>query len=154
MGSSRLILFLFSSVFLINHCSAIASGFRSSWASNGNFTANSTYEANLNRLFSNLSSDQDFNYGFYYMSMGQSPDKINAIGLCRGDQKEDVCRSCLNETISELQQSCPNFNEAIGWSEFRTLLYSNGEIFGVMEVDPFDKNMLVTHRMLMLLTRP
>ncbi|GLT31669.1 hypothetical protein SLA2020_063900 [Shorea laevis] len=30
MGSSRLILFLFSSVFLINHCSAVASDFRSS----------------------------------------------------------------------------------------------------------------------------
>ncbi|GLU11502.1 hypothetical protein SLE2022_282420 [Rubroshorea leprosula] len=105
--------------------------------SNGIFTANSSYEANLNRLFSQLSSDQDFNYGFYNMSVGQSPDQVNAIALCRGDLQEDFCRSCLNDTIYALQQYCPYNKEAIGWSELCTLRYSTHKIFGVMETDTF-----------------
>ncbi|GLT27474.1 hypothetical protein SLA2020_024690 [Shorea laevis] len=90
MGFSRLFLFLLSSAFHINLGSAEgAIDFRKSCdISNGNFTPNSIYKANLNRLFSQLSSDQDFNYGFYNMSVGQSPDQVNAIALCRGDQKE------------------------------------------------------------------
>ncbi|GLT37667.1 hypothetical protein SLA2020_119710 [Shorea laevis] len=93
MGFSILFLFLLSSAFHINVSSSaqIASDFgKSCNDSNGNFTANSAYGANLNRLFSQLSSDQDFNYGFYNMSVGQSPDQVNAIALCRGDQQEDV----------------------------------------------------------------
>ncbi|GLT67767.1 hypothetical protein SLA2020_400520 [Shorea laevis] len=141
MGFSRLFLFLLSSAFHINLGSAEgAIDFRKSCdISNGNFTPNSIYKANLNRLFSQLSSDQDFNYGFYNMSVGQSPDQVNAIALCRGDQKENACRSCLNDTISTLQKACPRNKEAIGWSELCTLRYSTRKIFGVMETDPYDK---------------
>ncbi|GLT25429.1 hypothetical protein SLA2020_005580 [Shorea laevis] len=137
MGSSRLFLILFSSVFLTNLCSAADPTFRSSCSSSeGNFTANSTYGSNLNGLFSHLISDEVFNYGFYNMSVGQSPDQVNAIGLCRGDKKEDVCKTCLNETIFDLQQLCPSNKEAIGWSEFCTLHYSSQQLFGVMETNP------------------
>ncbi|GKV41770.1 hypothetical protein SLEP1_g49263 [Rubroshorea leprosula] len=137
----KLFLLLLFSAFHINLSSAqIASDFRKSCASNnGNFTANSTYDANLNRLFSQLSSSQDYNHGFYHMSVGQSPDQVNAIALCRGDQNVDVCKSCLNSTIYALQQTCPNYKEAIGWSEFCTLRYSNRQIYGIMETDPYDK---------------
>ncbi|GLT67765.1 hypothetical protein SLA2020_400500 [Shorea laevis] len=140
MRFSVLFLFLISSAFNINVSSAqIADDFRKSCASIGNFTRDDIYYANLNRLFSQLSSDQDFNHGFYSMSFGQSPDQVNAIALCRGDQNVDVCRSCLNNTIDALRQTCPNNKEAIGWSEFCTLRYSNRQIYGVMETDPFDK---------------
>ncbi|GLT27487.1 hypothetical protein SLA2020_024810 [Shorea laevis] len=135
MGSSILIL-LFS-VFLINVSFAADQYFQFDCANNGNFTANSTYGTNLDSLFSQLNSDEVFNYGFYNMSIGESPDQVNAIGLCRGDRKEDTCRTCLNDTISELQQRCPNYKEAIGWSENCTLHYSSQAIYGVMETDPF-----------------
>ncbi|GLT83188.1 hypothetical protein SLE2022_014930 [Rubroshorea leprosula] len=137
MGSSRLFLILFSSVFLTNLCPAAnALDLCSCSSSKGNFTANSTYGSNLNGLFSQLISDEVFNYGFHNMSVGQSPDQVNAIGLCRGDKKEDACRSCLNDTVSNLQQVCPNCKEAIGYSEFCILHYSSQQLFGVMETDP------------------
>ncbi|GLT37675.1 hypothetical protein SLA2020_119790 [Shorea laevis] len=138
MGFSILFLFLLSSAFHINLSSSeVAADFLYSCdTSNGNFTANSAYGANLNRLFSQLSSDQDFNYGFYNMSVGQSPDQVNAIALCRGDQQEDDCRRCLNDIIYGLQQYCPNNKEAIAWLELCTLRYSIRKIFGVMETDP------------------
>ncbi|GKV50956.1 hypothetical protein SLEP1_g57633 [Rubroshorea leprosula] len=93
MEFSRLFLLLLSSAFHINLSSSeVAIDFRKNCnISDGNFTANSPYAANLNRLFSQLSSDQDFNYGFYNISVGQSPDQVNAIALCRGDQKEKAC---------------------------------------------------------------
>ncbi|GKV39028.1 hypothetical protein SLEP1_g46864 [Rubroshorea leprosula] len=138
MGFSVLFLFIISSAFHINLTSSadIADDFRSSCdGSNGDFIANSTYKDNLNLLFSNL-SDQDYNHGFYNVSVGQSPDQVNAIALCRGDQNEDICRSCLKNTTAALQQTCPNKTEAIGWSTFCTLRYSNRQIYGVMEADP------------------
>ncbi|GLT90707.1 hypothetical protein SLE2022_086270 [Rubroshorea leprosula] len=141
MGFSRLFLLLLSSAFHINLSSPeVAIDFRKNCnISDGNFTANSPYRANLNRLFSQLSSDQDFNYGFYNISVGQSPDQVKAIALCRGDQKENACRSCLNETISLLQEVCPRNKEAIAWSELCTVRYSPQKIIGVMEVDPYAK---------------
>jgi hypothetical protein len=100
---------------------------------NGNYTANSTYQTNLNILLSNLSTNTEINYGFYNFSYGQNTDKVNAIGLCRGDVKPDVCRKCLNDSRVLLTQLCPNQKEAIGWYENCMLRYSNRSIFGIME---------------------
>ncbi|GLT31005.1 hypothetical protein SLA2020_057730 [Shorea laevis] len=136
MRSSGIFLILFFSVFLINLFSAADADFHFACVNNGNYTANSTFGTNLNLLFSQLSTTADFNYGFYNLSVGRSPDQVNAIGLCRGDQKEDACRSCLNETISELEQLCPTYKEAIGWSEFCTLHYSSQQLFRSMKSDP------------------
>ncbi|KAK7828875.1 cysteine-rich receptor-like protein kinase 29 [Quercus suber] len=100
---------------------------------NGNYTSNSTYKANLYHL---LSSDTEIDYGFYNSSYGQNPDKVYAIGLCRGDAKPDVCRSCLNNATKLLTQLCPNQKEAIGWYDYCMLRYSLRNIFGIMENSP------------------
>jgi hypothetical protein len=103
---------------------------------NGNYTANSTYQKNLNILLSNLSTNTQINYGFYNFSYGQNTDKVNAIGLCRGDVKPDACRKCLNDSRVLLTRLCPNQKEAIGWYEKCMLRYSNRSIFGIMEESP------------------
>ncbi|KAK2405021.1 putative receptor protein kinase [Trifolium repens] len=100
---------------------------------NGNYTANSTYQNNLNILLSNLSSNKEIDYGFYNFSYGQNTDKVNAIGLCRGDVKPDICRNCLNDSRVLLTRLCPNQKEAIGWYDNCMLRYSNRSIFGIME---------------------
>ncbi|XP_045787083.1 cysteine-rich receptor-like protein kinase 10 isoform X1 [Trifolium pratense] len=100
---------------------------------NGNYTANSTYQTNLNILLSNLSSNTQINYGFYNFTYGQNTDKVNAIGLCRGDVKPDACRNCLNNSRVLLTRLCPNQKEAIGWYDSCMLRYSNRSIFGIME---------------------
>ncbi|WJX21107.1 non-specific serine/threonine protein kinase [Trifolium repens] len=103
---------------------------------NGNYTANSTYQNNLNILLSNLSTNTEIDYGFYNFSYGQNNDKVNAIGLCRGDVKPDVCRNCLNDSRVLLTRLCPNQKEAIGGYENCMLRYSNRSIFGIMEGSP------------------
>ncbi|WRX26789.1 Gnk2-homologous domain - like 10 [Theobroma cacao] len=102
----------------------------------GNYTANSTYQANLNRIVSQLSSPTQFNYGFYNLSAGQSPDEVNAIALCTGDRTQVECNSCLNRTATELMQRCPWYKEATAWSQFCLVRYANRDIFGQLENEP------------------
>jgi len=102
----------------------------------GNYSANSTYQNNLNTLLSNLSSNTQIDYGFYNFSYGQESDRVNAIGLCRGDVKPDACRICFNDSKVLLTQLCPNQKEAIGWYDNCMLRYSNRSIFNTMEALP------------------
>ncbi|KAG5077660.1 hypothetical protein JHK82_056355 [Glycine max] len=130
--SSMLLFFLF--VILISQVSALS--VTCDYSEVGNYTANSTYNTNLNTLLSTLSSNTEINYGFYNFSHGQSPDRVNVIGLCRGDLAPDECRSCLNYARSNLTQDCPNQKEAIIQHRNCMLRYSNRTIFGNPEVQP------------------
>ncbi|KAK7391005.1 hypothetical protein VNO78_19282 [Psophocarpus tetragonolobus] len=103
----------------------------------GNYEVNSTYQTNLDILLSNLTSNTENNYGFYNFSYGQNGDKVNAIGLCRGDVKQDDCRSCLNDSRGNLTHICPIQKEAISYQDRCMLRYSNGSIFGLMETSPW-----------------
>ncbi|XP_028767786.1 putative receptor-like protein kinase At4g00960 [Neltuma alba] len=100
---------------------------------NGNYTANSAYQTNLNTLLSNIASNTEIDYGFYNFSYGQNSDKVNAIGLCRGDVALDICRSCLNDSRTLLTRLCPNQMEAIGFYDNCMLRYSNRSIFNTVE---------------------
>ena len=102
----------------------------------GSYSSNSTYKANLNHLLSTLTSNTEIDYGFYNSSYGQDPDKVYAIGLCRGDVKPDECRSCLNNTTKFLTQHCPNKKEAVRQDEYCILRYSFRNIFGIMDDSP------------------
>jgi len=107
--------------------------FQSCDNSNGNYTANSTYNTNLNTLLSTLTSNTEINYGFYNFSHGQNADKVNAIGLCRGDVEPNECRSCLKDAGGNITEHCPNQKEAIIYYDHCMLRYSNRSIFGVLD---------------------
>ncbi|KAK2398463.1 putative receptor protein kinase [Trifolium repens] len=108
----------------------------------GNYTVKSTYHKNLKTLLSNLTSNTKINnYGFYNFSNNQNinRDRVNAIGLCRGDVRPNECLSCLESSRNNLTQLCPYQREAIGWYEDEKcmLRYSDRLIFGsVMETRP------------------
>ncbi|EOY28588.1 Cysteine-rich RLK (RECEPTOR-like protein kinase) 26 [Theobroma cacao] len=112
---------------------AIDPYFESRCANNtGNYTANSAYERDLSSLFNEISSTTKLNSGFFHSKFGE----VNAIALCRGDVKLNVCTSCLNDTISEMKERCPRYKEAIGWSEFCMLRYSSRDISERLELSP------------------
>ncbi|KAI3437340.1 uncharacterized protein J3R85_005473 [Psidium guajava] len=95
----------------------------------GNFTANSTYDANLDTLLASAAAGAAVGHGFYNLSSGRSPDAVNAIALCRGDVGAADCRSCLNDSAAEIASRCPVQKEAIIWYEYCMLRYSNRSIF-------------------------
>jgi len=104
----------------------------------GNYTANSTYETNLNTLLSTITSNTEIEYGFYNLTEGENTDQVYAIGLCRGDVKPDECRNCLGHSRGNLSEVCPNRKEVIGWYEDEKcmLRYSDRKILGLMENGP------------------
>ncbi|KAL5839813.1 hypothetical protein ACOSQ4_012421 [Xanthoceras sorbifolium] len=138
IGSSRLFFFLFCALAHLTTLTVSRPNFLFYFCSDqlGNYTTNSTYQKNLNTLLSSITSNSEINYAFYNFSAGQNSDKVNAIALCRGDVNLDACRSCINDSISELTQICPNQMEAIGWYDNCMLSYSNRTIFGVMKTSP------------------
>ncbi|KAL2244888.1 UNVERIFIED_CONTAM: Cysteine-rich receptor-like protein kinase 26 [Sesamum indicum] len=108
---------------------------QTSCLNNGNYTSNSTYKANLDAVLSSLPTNVDSN-GFYNASVGQNPDRVNAVVLCRGDIQLDTCRECVRNATAELRTSCPNQKQAINWQELCMLRYSNEALVGILATGP------------------
>ena len=139
VASHSLFSFLCCLLFIIVSQASAQPSFLYYYCGSDNNTANSTiYHTNLNTLFSNLTSNTEIKYSFYNSSHGQNTDKVNALGLCRGDVKPDDCRSCLNDSRVLLTQLCPNQKEAIGWYKYDNcmLCYSNRSMFGIVQTFP------------------
>ncbi|XP_065878498.1 cysteine-rich receptor-like protein kinase 44 [Euphorbia lathyris] len=102
----------------------------------GNYTSNSIYKTNLDTLLSALESDSESKTGFYNLSVGQAPDRVEAKALCRGDVGFEDCRSCIRNSTSKVLEICPNQKDALGIYDFCNIRYSNGVIYGVEERDP------------------
>lgn len=101
----------------------------------GNYTQNSTYQSNLNKLLSSLSSNIS-PYGFYNSTAGEDPDRVYAIMLCRGDASIQNCQNCIHDSVTKLVLLCPNQKEAIGWYTSCMLRFSNTNIFDNMTTNP------------------
>ncbi|XVE62854.1 hypothetical protein DITRI_Ditri06bG0153200 [Diplodiscus trichospermus] len=136
MGSSRFLLFYSVLLSLATLTLSLHDPYLQCRCSqtSGNYTANSTFQANLNRIVSQFSLTE-FKYGFFNLSAGESPDKVYAMALCRADVDQDGCNSCIKDTSTELEQRCPSYKEAIAWSEFCLVRYANRNIYGRPEVE-------------------
>ncbi|KAL9146580.1 hypothetical protein ABFS82_13G119800 [Erythranthe guttata] len=103
-------------------------------SNNGNYTSNSMYKANLNTvLLTYIPINFNSTIGFYSTSAGQTPDKVNALVLCRSDVHYSTCVECIRNATDELLQTCPNQKQAICWHEVCMLRYSDKDIYGTLE---------------------
>lgn len=69
---------------------------------NVNYTSKSLYKTNLDTAKASLiSAANTNNSGFYTASVGNGPDKVNALVYCRDDMRPDICRSCVKDTINK-----------------------------------------------------
>ncbi|GAU14939.1 hypothetical protein TSUD_47330 [Trifolium subterraneum] len=101
----------------------------------GDFPDGSDYGKNRNTGLKQIYSDTEIDYGFYNVSLGDKPNQVNAIGICRGDVEPENCRSCLQLSAAFMEDRCSLCYEAIVYYDLCTLRYSNKSIFGVMETD-------------------
>lgn len=99
---------------------------KSSCLNAGNYTTpNSTYWKNLETLLSSVSSHpQLISNGFYNLSAGEEPDRVNVVALCIGDVSMDICRACVEESSRNILEVCPNQKAAIVWYDQCLLRYS------------------------------
>ncbi len=104
------------------------------------FTANSTYQSNLNLVLSSLSSNAtgNNNNGFFNASAGQNPpdDVVSGLFLCRGDVNTTVCQDCVATARQEILRRCPLDKVAIIWYDECLLRYSNQSIFATINEVP------------------
>ncbi|KAG8080249.1 hypothetical protein GUJ93_ZPchr0007g3803 [Zizania palustris] len=92
----------------------------------GNFTANSTYQANLdaiaNALPRNISSSPDL---FATAIVGAVPEQVSALALCRGDVNATACSSCLATAFQDVPNMCSYDKDAAIYYDPCILYYSN-----------------------------
>ncbi|CAN6457977.1 unnamed protein product [Victoria cruziana] len=97
-----------------------------------NYTSNSTYQHNLNRLLASLSENAAFT-GFYNTTIGQSPDQIHGLVQCHEDISTSDCRTCADSAASQILQQCPNSMTAVIWLDVCLLRYSSFDFFGTVD---------------------
>ncbi|TXG47123.1 hypothetical protein EZV62_026417 [Acer yangbiense] len=107
------------------------------FCSSTNFTRNSTYQTNLNRLLllsslpSNGSSD-----GFRNTTFGQVPNRVYGLFLCRGDVTAATCQNCVTFATGDAPQRCPVSKGITIWYDECLLRYSDSNFFSTSTETP------------------
>ncbi|GMH05352.1 hypothetical protein Nepgr_007192 [Nepenthes gracilis] len=103
---------------------------------NTTFAPNSSYQTNLNSVLTSLSSNSTTQSGFHYTYAGDGgASTVYGIFLCRGDDTEDVCRTCVATAVEAIQQNCTNRKQAVIWYDVCMIRYSNASFFGELDSD-------------------
>ncbi|KAK6932372.1 Gnk2-homologous domain [Dillenia turbinata] len=97
-----------------------------------NYTKNSKFEHNLKSLLQLLSVNTPISGGFFNTSVGNSPDRVYGLALCRGDVNHDVCQSCVQVAEQQILKECQS-NDAIIWYEYCQIQYSYRMFFSSVE---------------------
>ena len=93
-----------------------------------NFTANSTFQANLKSLFDSLlASAPDSGFA---ITFGEIPDRIFGLAICRGDLNAAECGSCLANSTQDAAALCPGNKAATIFYETCQVRYSDQDFFG------------------------
>ncbi|CAL5027172.1 unnamed protein product [Urochloa decumbens] len=72
------------------------------------YTANSTFQANLDRLAAVLPVNASASpAGFATVTVGVAPEQANGLALCRGDANASACAACVAAAFREAKQACP-----------------------------------------------
>ncbi|KAL6619533.1 hypothetical protein ACP70R_034672 [Stipagrostis hirtigluma subsp. patula] len=95
-------------------------------AESGNYTANSTYLANINRLSATLPKNASSSPVLYAAdSVGSVPDIVYAHALCCGDATAAACERCVRAAFAGAQQGCPLFKDVMIFYDLCQLRFSN-----------------------------
>ncbi|XP_016648759.1 PREDICTED: cysteine-rich receptor-like protein kinase 10 [Prunus mume] len=101
------------------------------------FTPNSTFQSNLNRLLSTLSSNATRPPGFYNPTASLSFSNHPLYCARRGAAPApDACKSCVSTATSDVVQRCPTEKQAVIWYDDCMLRYSNESFFSTMAETP------------------
>ncbi|KAI8525230.1 hypothetical protein RHMOL_Rhmol13G0213700 [Rhododendron molle] len=99
------------------------------------YSPSSTYETNLNALFSVLSYNSTVSNGFYNFIAGSgTPDVAYGLFLCRGDVSAAMCRDCVDYAAGDVVELCPRSKWATIWYDKCMLRYSDTSIISTMDI--------------------
>ncbi|OEL35895.1 Cysteine-rich repeat secretory protein 38 [Dichanthelium oligosanthes] len=96
----------------------------------GNYTENSTYQANINLLAATLPRNASAATFLYATdSVGSVPDMVYALALCRADADASACEGCVATAFRGAQQGCPLFKDVMVFYDLCQLRFSNRDFF-------------------------
>lgn len=92
----------------------------------GNYTANSSYQSNLNQLSAALPKKTSSNTNLFATgTAGTAPDKVYALALCRGDINASACNDCVATGFQDAQHLCASSKDATVYYGSCLLHFSN-----------------------------
>ncbi|GKD19518.1 putative receptor-like protein kinase [Tanacetum coccineum] len=99
-----------------------------------NYTRNNSFERNLDRILANLPLSNS-GYGFFFNSSSrQDSDAASAIALCRADIEANRCGTCVNNSIVNLREVCPNQKDGSIFYDDCWVKYSDEYLLGSTKV--------------------
>lgn len=119
---------------------ALIYGYRCTGSTNN--SASSTNKAspfyiyNLYNLLGSFTT-QAIKSGYYNSSLGEFPNRVYALYMCRFDTDAQSCSTCVNEAKNQILKACPFQTEAIIWYENCMLHYSQSSFFGKLIISPW-----------------
>ncbi|KAK1601437.1 hypothetical protein QYE76_037541 [Lolium multiflorum] len=100
-----------------------------SCGNSGNYTSNSTYEDNLRLLSSTLPKKAASNITLFATdTVGDAPDTIFALTLCRGDMNASACEGCVATAFEDGPRLCPYYKDVTLFYDACLLRFSNKNI--------------------------
>ncbi|XP_066397842.1 cysteine-rich receptor-like protein kinase 6 [Miscanthus floridulus] len=92
----------------------------------GNYTRNSTYQGNIQRLAATLPRNTSASPTLFTRdTVGAVPDIVYALALCRGDTNASACSDCVATAFQDAQQLCAYNQDATVFYDPCLLRYSN-----------------------------
>jgi len=92
----------------------------------GNYTRNSTYQANIQRLAATLPRNTSASPTLFATdTVGAVPDIVYALALCRGDANASACGDCVATAFQDAQQLSAYNKDATVFYDPCLLRYSN-----------------------------
>jgi hypothetical protein len=91
-----------------------------------NYTANSTYQANIQNLASTLPEHTSSSPTLFATNQtGAIPNVVYALALCRGDANASACGDCVATAFQDAQQLCAFNMDVAMFYDLCLLRYSN-----------------------------
>ncbi|KAJ1291229.1 hypothetical protein BS78_02G301400 [Paspalum vaginatum] len=92
----------------------------------GNYTLNSTYQSNIQRLAATLPKNASSSPTLFASgTSGALPDIVYALAFCRGDANASDCSGCVAAGFQDAQQLCAYNKDAAIFYDLCFLRYSN-----------------------------
>lgn len=92
----------------------------------GNYSRNGTYQANLDLLSTTLPKNTSSSPAMYATgTVGDVPDKVYGLALCRGDANASACERCVAAALRDAPRRCPLVKDVLVFYDLCQLRYSN-----------------------------
>ncbi|KAF9625611.1 hypothetical protein IFM89_024384 [Coptis chinensis] len=138
MGLFGLLFFAFSSTLVLHFNQSTAQTYVYVFCLGGNYTTNSTFQADLSILLSSISNNSTSpnNAKFFNNTVRSNSDGVYGLIQCRGDFTSESCKKCAKTATEEVTNRCPFKKESVLFYDECWLHYSDKPLTSNLQLDP------------------